>query len=36
MVDWMRTVARDQAGRLQRLADLVEEPTEKRTKGKKP
>jgi len=36
LVDWMRSVAQDQAGRLQRLADLVEEPTEMRSKGKKP
>ncbi len=36
LVDWMRSVAQDQAGRLQRLADLVEEPKKMRTKGKKP
>jgi DNA-binding transcriptional ArsR family regulator len=35
LVDWMRRVAQDQAGRLQRLADLVEEPTNRRTKGRK-
>ena len=36
LVDWMRSVAQDQADRLQRLADLVEEPAEMRTKGRKP
>ena len=36
LVDWMRSVAQDQAGRLQRLADLVEGPKKGRSKGKKP
>lgn len=36
LVDWMRGVAQDQADRLQRLAELVEKPTELRSKGKKP
>lgn len=36
LFDWMRGVAQDQAARLQRLADLVEEPKTGRTKGKKP
>ncbi|MHB8351366.1 MAG: ArsR/SmtB family transcription factor [Thermoplasmata archaeon] len=35
LVDWMRSVAQDQAGRLGRLADLVEEPERIGTKGKK-
>jgi len=36
LTDWMRAVAQDQAGRLQRLADVVEEPKRTRTKGRKP
>jgi DNA-binding transcriptional ArsR family regulator len=36
LVDWMRRVAQDQAGRLERLAALVEEPPRRKTKGKKP
>jgi DNA-binding transcriptional ArsR family regulator len=35
LAGWMQKVARDQAGRLQRLADLVEEPETARTKGRK-
>jgi DNA-binding transcriptional ArsR family regulator len=35
VVDWMRIVAQDQAGRLQRLADVVEEPTNIRTTRRK-
>lgn len=34
LADWMGSVARDQASRLERLADLVEGPEKK--KGKKP
>jgi DNA-binding transcriptional ArsR family regulator len=36
LVDWMGDVARDQADRLQRLADLVEEPQGTHAKGRKP
>jgi DNA-binding transcriptional ArsR family regulator len=36
LVGWMRSVAQDQAHRLERLADLVESPTQDRKKGKKP
>ena len=36
VVDWVRVVARAQAGSLQRLADLVEEPKRTRTKVEKP
>lgn len=35
LVDWLRAVATDQAGRLQRLADLVEEPHRTETKGRR-
>jgi DNA-binding transcriptional ArsR family regulator len=36
LVEWMRRVARDQAGRLERLADLVEKPAQPSPKGKQP
>ncbi|HYA71162.1 MAG TPA: metalloregulator ArsR/SmtB family transcription factor [Thermoplasmata archaeon] len=36
LVDWMRAVAQDQTDRLQRLADVVEEPNRTRAKGRKP
>jgi DNA-binding transcriptional ArsR family regulator len=35
LVDWMHSVAQEQADRLQRLAALVEEPKEMGTKGRK-
>jgi len=36
LVDWMRTVAQEQVGRLQRLADLVERPKRTGPIGRKP
>ena len=36
LADWMRAVAQDQAGRLQRLADVVQGPNRTKTRRRKP